>query len=357
MKLSAEMSETIIEVKKSNDKLYELDYIRFIACLAVMIVHITATGITGYIHGSFPYLVMLLVNRSLKFTTPIFIFLSGVTSFYSYRKNEFKYFSFLKRRLSKVLVAYFLWCMIYYGMYIKLGYYGWDIRFFIKNVLQGTMSYHLYFVIIIVQMYIVGPLFYYLLRNTDKKIAVLMVAAVITMLSAEFIRFELSDRLFLKYVVFYMLGIYVTLERDKFLSFVERHKAYVVVGYLATCLAYVAVSYYDMSITTYVWFFFSSASVFFVYYVGLVMKKLFEKYYSFIKLFGQSSYYIYLMHPLVLTAMILFADNNGILSVTKRLILYSATVMPVTIISCLVFTAAKNKMKKKKKAALAEATN
>lgn len=357
MNLSAEMSEFIEVGKKNKDKLYELDYMRFIACLAVMIVHITATGITGYIHGSFPHLVMLLINRSLKFTTPIFIFLSGVTSFYSYRQKEFKYFSFLKRRLTKVLVAYLLWCVIYYRAYIKIGYYTWDINFFITRVFQGTMSYHLYFVIIIVQMYVVGPLLYYILRNTDKKVTVLIVAAVITLLSAEFIRYELSDRLFLKYVVFYMLGIYVTLERELFLSFVKRHKIYVVAGYLITGLAYTVVSYYDMSISTYVWFFFSASSVFFVYYVGLVMKEVFSKYYSFIKLFGQSSYYIYLMHPLVLTVMILYAENNGILSVTKRLILYSATVMPVTIISCLLFTAARNNIKKKKRAKIAEAAS
>lgn len=357
MNLSAEMSEDTEIGKNNRDKLYELDYIRFIACLAVMIVHITATGVTGYVHGSLPHLVTLLVNKSLKFTTPIFIFLSGVTSFYSYRKKEFKYFSFLKRRLSKVLVAYLLWCIIYYLAYIKIGYYTWDNKFLITSILQGTMSYHLYFVIIIVQMYIVGPAFYHLLKSSDKKAAILLVAAVITLLSAEFIRFELSDRLFLKYIVFYMLGIYVTLERESFVSLIERRKTYVVVGYFATGLAYTVVSYYDMSITTFVWFFYSLSSVFFVYYVGQIMKEVFSKNYSFIKLFGQSSYYIYLMHPLVLTVMILYTENNGILSVTKRLMLYSATVIPVTIISCLLFTAAKNKIKKKKRASLADAVN
>lgn len=357
MNLSAEITETNEIEKDNKDKLYELDYVRFIACLAVMIVHVTATGVTGYIHGSFPHLAVLLVNRSLKYTTPVFIFLSGVTSFYSYRQREFKYFSFLKRRLSKVLVAYFLWCIIYYAVYIKLGYYGWDIKFFIKNVLQGTMSYHLYFVIIIVQMYIVGPVFYNLLRKSDKKITILLVAAVITLLSAEFIRFELSDRLFLKYVVFYMLGIYVALEKDLFLSWIERHNKHVITAYVVTGLAYTVVSYYDMIISTYVWFIYSVVSVFFVYYAGQVMKEVFRKNYSFIKLFGQSSYYIYLMHPLVLTLMILFAENNGILSITKRLILYSATVMPVTIISCLVFTAVKNKISKKKRKTLAASAN
>ncbi|MDF2615747.1 MAG: hypothetical protein K0Q47_402 [Sedimentibacter sp.] len=357
MNSSAQMSGVKEIGKDDSDKLHELDYIRFIACLAVMIIHITATGVTGYIYGSFPHLVMLLINKSLKFATPIFVFISGVTSFYGNKNRELKYVPYLKRRLSKVLAAYILWCIIYYMAYIEIGYYTWDINFFIMSVLQGTMVYHLYFVIIIVQLYIVGPSFYYLLKSTDKKVAILIFAGIITLLSAEFIRFELSDRLFLKYIVFYMLGIYVSLERDLFVSWIERHKMHVAACYLITGLANSVVSYYDMSISTYIWFFYSIASVFFVYYVGLAMKELFSKYYSFIKLFGQSSYYIYLMHPLVLTVMNLYAENNGILSVTKRLILYSATVMPITIISCLVFTAAKNKIKKKKSASLAEAAN
>lgn len=357
MNSSAQMSEVKENGKDDRDKLHELDYIRFIACIAVMLIHITATGVTGYIHGSFPHLVMLLINNSLKFTTPIFIFISGVTSFYGYKKKEFKYFAFLKRRLSKVLTAYLLWCIIYYVAYLEIGYYTWDINFFIMSVLQGTMVYHLYFVIIIVQMYIVGPLFYNLLKITDRKVVILIFAAIVSVLSAEFIRFELSDRLFIKYIVFYMLGIYVSLEKELFVSLIERHKMLVAACFLATGLAYTVVSYYDMSISTYVWFFYSISSVFFVYYVGSVMKELFRKYYRFIKLFGQSSYYIYLMHPFVLTVMILYADNNGILSVTKRLILYSVTVMPITIISCLIFTAAKNNIKKKMKESLAEAAN
>jgi len=69
MQLKSEID--VLTVKK--EKLVELDYMRFIACFAVMIVHISATGVTEYIYGSFPHIVMTLLNRSLKFTTPIYI--------------------------------------------------------------------------------------------------------------------------------------------------------------------------------------------------------------------------------------------------------------------------------------------
>ncbi|NLJ57744.1 MAG: acyltransferase [Tissierellia bacterium] len=338
------MSE--INSVKNRSKLYELDYMRFVACFAVMIVHITATGVTEYISGSFPNILMLFLNRCLKFTTPVFIFLSGVTSFYSYsnRNREFKYFDFLVRRLSKVLLAYFVWCLIYYNIYIHFGYYTRDMSFFIDRVLHGTMSYHLYFVIIIVQMYIVGPVFYFILKNSEKKVPILIIAGIITYLSAEFIRFDLSDRLFLKYMVFYMLGIYVSMEQDKYIRWINKNIKYIIAGYVIMSVIYTLVSHYNWAYYTSVWFVFSSVSVFFVYSFGLLMKEKLSSIYSFIKVFGQSSYYIYLMHPLILTIMIRYAERN-FLSVTNKILLFTFTVIPITVISCLVFTLTKNKLK------------
>jgi len=343
------LQSTLNAQTTKNKKLLELDYMRFIACFAVMIVHITATGVTEYINGSFPQILMLILNRSLKFTTPVFVFLSGMTGFYGYRNKEIKYFPYVKKRLKKVLIPFFVWCVIYYIAFIKMGYYGFDVKFFIKSIIAGNMSYHLYFVIIITQLYILGPAFYYLMKNSKNRILLLVISAIVTVLCVEFIRFKLSDRIFLKYMFFYMLGMYVTLEYNKYSSWLKEHKISVIVGYIIIGILYTIVSYYDLTIYSYVWFVFSIVSILFVYYVGLALKDKLAKFYGFIKLFGQSSYYIYLMHPLVLTLMINMATNMGILSVTTRLIIYFSIVIPVTVISCIAYTAVKNKLKNNRK--------
>ena len=115
-------------------------------------------------------------------------------------------------------------------------------------------------------------------------------------------------------------------------------------------IIYTVASYYDSVATTFVWLVFSTISLFFVYLTGLLMKDVLKNIYGFIKIFGQSSYYIYLMHPLVLTIMIIYAENN-FLSVTNKIILNTFTVIPITVISSLTYTIIKNKFKKKKKAA------
>lgn len=341
--------QSVLSVSTQKEKLKELDYMRVIACIAVMIVHISATGVTDYIHGSFPNLFMIWLNRSLKFTTPIFIFLSGITGFYAYTNKEFKYLEFLKKRLPKVVIPYLIWCFIYYITYINMNIYVENTRFLIESILNGTMSYHLYFVIIIVQLYVLGPIFYNLVKKSKNRIITLVIAAIATAWCVEYLTFELADRVFLKYMFFYMLGIYVTLEYDKFTSMIKKYKILIILGYVTMGLIYAAVSYYGLAIYSVVWFVFCIVSIFFVYYIGVLLKDKWKQIYGFVKLFGQSSYYIYLMHPLILTIMMTITDNRSIFSVTERLIIYLTAVMLVTIMATMSYTLIKNKIKNKEK--------
>ena len=109
------------------------------------------------------------------------------------------------------------------------------------------------------------------------------------------------------------------------------------------CALYIVFHYYDSSSPP-LYGLHSSISVFFVYTVGLYLRDKLKNIYGFIKVFGQSSYYIYLMHPLVLTIMIIFAEKN-FLSVTQKILLYTFTVIPLTVISCLAYTLIRNKLR------------
>ncbi|MDD4781174.1 MAG: acyltransferase [Tissierellia bacterium] len=323
---------------------------RCIACIAVIIVHITAIGVTDYMQGSLPHILTLIINRSLKFTTPIFVFLSGITGFYSYRNRDIDYISFVIKRVKKVIIPYFIWCVLYYIYFIRLGFYGFDIVFFIKSFIAGNMSYHLYFVIIITQLYILGPIFYGLIKKSNNKIMLLFIFAVINLLCAQFLNFKLSDRIFLKYMFFYLIGMYVTLEYNKFKSWIENHKAIITIGYITFSIFYILVTYYQWELYSLSWFLFSTISIFFVYLIGLAVKDKFIKFYGYIRLFSQSSYYVYLMHPMILTTMIMITEKLGILSITKKLIIYFVVVIPLSVILSLSYTKIKNTIKDKRKA-------
>lgn len=313
--------------------------------MGVILIHITATGVTDYARGSTANIIMIILNRSLQYVTPLFIFLSGVTSFYSMGNKKFNYFDFVKKRVTKIFVPYFIWCVVYYLSYVAIGYYDFNILQFTKKLMAGSLSYHLYFVIIIIQLYILAPVFYYSLKNTKNKIALLAIAAVVTALCIEFIRFKLSNRIFLKYMFFYMLGIYVSLEYKNYTSWLKKHSIAISVINTAACISYILAYYYNNIYYSYIWFTFCTTSILFINLVCLVLSEKACGIYSFIKLFGQSSYYIYLIHPLILTALIKAAEYYSITSVTARLIIYTIIVIPVTVTVSLLYSHLKNKYK------------
>lgn len=129
------------------------DYLRGLAILAVVTIHVTASSAVQGISSS------IILNQVARFGVPVFIFLSGwgLTVANSYQRSD-SYFSFLKRRLSKLLPAFLLWNVIY--LLLRYFVQGEMITFgqATLDLLRGTNYPHLYFVPLIVLFYIVYPL-------------------------------------------------------------------------------------------------------------------------------------------------------------------------------------------------------
>lgn len=324
--------------KKNN--LRELDYMRVIACIAVVLVHITTIGVTDYPKGSIANIIMIIFNKSLLFVTPLFIFISGVTSFYGKDFNNFNYFAFLKRKLYKILIPYFFWCVIYYISNIARGLYPFDVVYFIKAVIAGGLSYHFYFIVIIVQLYILAPVFYRVI-NTKHPVLVLLIFAVLTEISVEFIRHKYMDRLFPRYMLYYALGIYASANYEAYSSWLKKHFRPLFLFWIVLTLAYSLSYIYFPIYNSMIWVAFSTASILFMNSALLSLHESTGIAGGFIGLVGQSSYYIYLIHPLILG--LLKYITPGITSVTVNLIIRVLVVLPVSVILSISYTRVKNK--------------
>ncbi|MBN2827410.1 MAG: acyltransferase [Tissierellales bacterium] len=334
----------------SKNRLKELDYIRIIACYSVILVHITAIGVVGYLPGSTHLQIVTLINRSIKYTTPVFLFLSGVTSFYSYRIKSFNYLDFLKKRLPRILVPYFFWNLAYYAVYVILGYYSLNVGFFAKNLLLGTMSYHLYFIVILTQLYFLAPLFHWLFNQFNHG-KVLFVIGVINFIAAAELNFKYSDRIFLKYMFFYALGIYLTLNQDKFLTFIENKKTVVfsTLGYLVTAGLYTYLYYVKSPMSIHLWFVYSAFSILFLYVVGLFLATKIKRFYPQVQMLSRSSFYIYLMHPLLLSGAVYVINLTPVVSLTLKLLLYVVIVIPISTILSVGYNVLKDKLVNRKR--------
>jgi len=96
--------------------------------------------------------ITLLLNQVVRFAVPLFFLISGfvLELNYDYHQN---YFSYLKKRLSKILIPYFFWSVIYYSFI-----YTQNRDNFIKVLLTGDASYQLYFIPTLLIFYLIFPL-------------------------------------------------------------------------------------------------------------------------------------------------------------------------------------------------------
>lgn len=156
---------SISKIKKRqlpHNRLLELDFLRTLTMLAVIMIHASST----YLHQetSIQFLSMNLasfLNQAVRFSVPLFLLLSGFSLGVGAKQTS--YFSFLKRRAVRVLLPYLLWTMIYSLSNTGYDFSAWlaqlsNPSWLLRTVLTGQSAPHLYFIPIILQCYLLYPL-------------------------------------------------------------------------------------------------------------------------------------------------------------------------------------------------------
>lgn len=136
-----------------------LDLLRTLAIAGVVLIHTSAAWMTQAgldIPNLYTYL-----NRSVSFAVPAFLFLSGFLLFHRRGLADDRHSAFLAGRLKTVLVPYLLWSLVYHFGFPHLGARaaGPGVGGLVRNLLLGESAYHLYFVVLIFQFYLLYPVF------------------------------------------------------------------------------------------------------------------------------------------------------------------------------------------------------
>jgi surface polysaccharide O-acyltransferase-like enzyme len=141
---------------KKRDSL--IDILKGLSILAVIFIHFNGK--------LFPFLSLsqkywlLSFDQILRFCVPLFVALSGYSLAKRYSSEKINFVSFLRRRIFKIVPAYLFWSAIAYLSIILFktwpgyqdSYPWWQIIFL------GKADYHLYFVPMVVQLYLLFPL-------------------------------------------------------------------------------------------------------------------------------------------------------------------------------------------------------
>lgn len=148
-----------------KERIPQLDIFRAIAIFAVIAIHATSRTLSETLDTSM-FHPFLFINKFSQFAVPSFVFLSGFVLFYNYidrplsGKTLGKFYS---KRLLYILVPYIVFSVLYFILKMTSGH-SWGMpaeemaRKLGKYLLTGTAYTHLYYIIIIIQFYVLFPL-------------------------------------------------------------------------------------------------------------------------------------------------------------------------------------------------------
>jgi len=149
--------------KKSH--LAEINIVRAIAILGVIIVHTSSTALNRAADPAALF-VYNFANIFFKYGTPTFILLSSFVLFYNYFGKPFtgdRLRTFYRNRMLYILIPYILFSVLYFMVrsYPYMADYGYPPLAigteFMKRLLTGRANDHLYFVFISVQFISSSP--------------------------------------------------------------------------------------------------------------------------------------------------------------------------------------------------------
>ncbi len=198
-----------------------LDAMRAIAISAVVLIHTTTRTIEATKDNLTGFPFTLFLNQIARFAVPLFFIVSGFALELNY-SNHTNYFTYLRKRFSRILIPYIFWSLIYYFFV-----YNQNSDNFFKVLYLGNASYQLYFIPTLFIFYIIFPLLHKIYNLIANKWVVLVLAFFQTYILYQdyFVKpYHLNDPLhtaLMCYFVF-ILGMVAARNRDKILEFAKK---------------------------------------------------------------------------------------------------------------------------------------
>lgn len=298
-------------MRKRNEHIYEIHYIRAIASLMVLLVHVSAAYF--YQHGKQYNDYTFFINQISRFGTPMFAMMSGFLLFYQTRKRGFQLKRFISSRFTKIGIPFLVWSVFYFlftYFILKINPMQDGMESFFINFLSGNAFYHLYFISIVFQFYLIFPILQ-LFRSRIVWPFLLVLAGFINWyfvkvdVSAQFegvIAVVLSQRAFLpEWIFFFIFGGFLAYYWETLLAFSKKYK--IVLGFTAVIVVALSVLEYRSagSIPSNRTANFINIPILTLFMAGIMgdirKVRILDK---FLKEIGTLSMAIYLIHPFVI---------------------------------------------------------
>ncbi|MEV7098875.1 acyltransferase [Amycolatopsis sp. NPDC051045] len=148
--------------------LHQIDLFRLITFACVILIHVVgATNFAQDVGAN-------AVETPLHFTREAFFALTGFVLVFQNRRREFTAGDFWRRRLPLVATPYLAWSMFFWAYSLvtggqQPGSLEASMRLLLADLVTGGAWYHLYFLLVTMQVYLLFPVLMKLLRATEGK--------------------------------------------------------------------------------------------------------------------------------------------------------------------------------------------
>ena len=368
-------------------KITEISVFEFFICIFVITIHLLSAGVDAFPKWSVPSIAFHSLTKLMTFAVPGFVFTSAIKLFYKYVDRKFSYPRFLAGRFLKVYIPYVIAVCIYYLVFVYAmhldGFNKFNMQELIGFIISGNISAQFYFVVLIVQLYLLMPLWILVSRvkSTAFGASLIAISLIITVLSRMFfpecayavLTFVKSSNLpfadlitiptlhelasytnkaFTSYLVFWIMGMYIGINYDRFWEKIISGKAIIYIGWFILAVSHCILSYMSFcGLTRYtyepiivVFFCFFSIFGFYIYTYNLTVS-LENMGKGFLMSIANASYDIYLIHCLVISVMTYYLGHIEIENIMQRFLITAAVTYTFSIIFCVLQSTLKTNIK------------
>ncbi len=195
----------------------ELNYFNAVACLLVILIHVLAIGVDGFDPLSWQQFAAYLPWRLAAFVVPAFLFSGAVKMAVQFVCSDeaAPYGRYIAERCRTILLPYIVFCVVYFIVLSGFHYMDGSLKTLGIGLIAGNLSGQFYYVVIVMQFYLLMPLWRKILFSVPWYLA-LACAAFLTYAAGKgaaalkvfHVSFPYLDRVFLPYLFFWILGLY-----------------------------------------------------------------------------------------------------------------------------------------------------
>lgn len=141
----------------ANNRLVYPDLLRVIASFAVILIHVTSNGISGYEESSDVWIASVIINSLCRWSVPVFFMVSGM--FYLDPKKEVNTKKLFTQNIWRIILCIVVWGFAY-GMLDQYLYSTLTLKsvfITLYGIVTGHTGYHLWFLYTLLMLYVAVP--------------------------------------------------------------------------------------------------------------------------------------------------------------------------------------------------------